>query len=212
MTTTAQSIILQAQQQLQDADGVRWPATDLVTHLNAGIRQLVELRPAEFALTISHPLVAGARQVMPANNALLLEIPRNTTGGPIRPVDRTQLELVDDKWYTATGKLKIVHTTHDPRDPQVFYVWPAAAVGAEVEMVYAAWPDAVAVPSGPAASTVTGDIPANDRFANCLLHFVLFRAFSVDAEFGGNGALSAAHYQLFTTLAGAPAPAVAAKD
>jgi hypothetical protein len=210
MTTTAQSIILQAQQQLQDEDGVRWPATDLVEHLNAGIRRLVTLRHEAFTKTVAHTLIAGARQAMPADNALLLEIPRNSTGGTIRPTDRTQLEVVDDKWYTGRGTLKIVHTTHDVRDPNVFYVWPAALAGASVDLVYAAWPVPVPMPSGPAALTVTGDVPASDEFANALLHFVLFRAFSVDSEFGSNAALSAAHYQLFTTLAGVPAPAVAA--
>lgn len=60
-------------------------------------------------------------------------------------------------------------------------------------------------PGGAAYTTVTGTLIGKDAIKNPLLHFVLFRAFMKDAEFGGNAALSASHYQLFVSLVN-PAP------
>lgn len=209
---TAQSIIQQAQELLQDPTGVRWPATDLVAHLNDGQRALVEMRPEMFAATVTIALVAGPKQTVPSTSAKLLEIPRNTNGGVIRPVERSQLDAVEPSWYIKTGATAIKHSTHDPREPHVFYVYPPAAVGASVDAVCSVWPADVATPAGPTAASVTGNVNCKDDFKNALLHFVVSRAYLVDAEFGGNAQLAASHAQLFTAHAGVTAPPVAAKD
>ena len=212
MTTTAQSIIKQAHELLQDPDGTRWKATELVDHLNDGQRALVELRPEMFAVTVATALIAGPRQTVPVACANLLEIPRNTSGGAIRPVERVQLDAIEPNWYTKTGVTAIKHTMVDAREPNVYYVYPPAAVGASVDLVYAAWPADVPAPSGVTAATVTGNVNVDDSFKTALLHFVLSRSFMKDAEFGGNATLAASHLQLFAAAAGAPGPAVAAKE
>lgn len=212
MTTTAQSIIKQAQELLQDPDGVRWPATELVAHLNDGQRALVELRPEMFAVTVATALIAGPKQTVPAACAELLEIPRNTTGSAIRPVERNQLDAIEPDWYSQTGVTVIKHTMVDAREPNVFYVYPPASVGASVDLVYAAWPADVPAPSGVIASTVTGNVNVDDSLKTALLHFVVARAWMKDAESGGNATLAASHLQLFAAAAGAPGPAVADKE
>ena len=212
MTTTAQSIIAQAQELLQDPTGVRWPATELVAHLNDGQRALCELRPEEFAVTAAYPLVAGPKQTTPANCAKLLEVSRNTNGAAIRPVERRQLDAIEPSWYTKAGATTIKHTTQDAREPNVFYVYPPASVGASVDLVYAAYPADVATPTGPLAANVAGNLNCPDAYKNALLHWVIARAYMKDAEFGGNATLSASHMQLFSAGAGAPEPAVADKE
>lgn len=212
MTTTAQSIVKQAHELLQDPDGLRWPATELVAHINDGQRALVELRPEMFAVTVTTALVAGPKQTVPSACAKLLEIPRNTNGPAIRPVERVSLDAVEPSWYTKTGVTTIKHSTVDVREPNVYYVYPPAASGASVDLVYSAWPADVPTPSGAAASTVTGNVNVNDQFKSALMHFVLARGYMKDAEFGGNATLAASHYQLFTAAAGATGPAVADKE
>ena len=212
MTTTAQSIIKQAHELLQDPDGLRWPATELVAHLNDGQRALVELRPEKFAVTAACALVAGPKQTTPVACARLLEIPRNTNGASLRPVERSQLDAIEPTWYTKTGTAALKHTMVDAREPNVFYVYPPAALGASVDLVYAAWPADIPPAGGATAATVTGNVNVRDEFKNALLHFCVARSYLKDAEFGGNAALAASHYQLFTANAGAPVPPAAAKD
>lgn len=212
MTITAQSLIAQAHELLQDAAGTRWPATELVGHLNDGQRALVDLRPEEFAVTAPLALVAGPKQTVPAACAKLLEIPRNTNGTVIRPVERKQLDAIEPSWYTKTGATTVQHTMVDAREPYRFYVYPPAAVGASVELVYSAYPADVATPGGPLATNVTGNVNCPDAYKNALLHFVLSRAYMKDAEFGGNATFSAGHMQMFSAGAGTTEPTVADKE
>lgn len=199
MTTTAQSIIKQAQTLLKDLGGIRWPATDLMDALNAGQRDIAVLRPDMMATAAALALSDGARQQVPANCAKLIDIPRNTVGQAIRQVGRDDLDAVAPDWYSRPGALTIKHFTHDPREPNFFYVFPPAATGASVQIVYSALPVDLAAPGGAAYGTVTGNIAVPDLFANALLHFVLFRAYAVDSE-GGNAALSGENYTLYKGL------------
>lgn len=212
MTITAQSLIAQAQELLQDLTGTRWSATELVAHLNDGQRALVDLRPEEFAITAPLALVVGPKQTVPTACAKLLEIPRNTNGAVIRPVERKQLDAIEPSWYTKPGAVTIQHTTVDAREPSRFYVYPPAALGASVDLVYAAYPTDIAAATGPLAANVTGNLQCPDAYKNALLHWVLARAFMKDAEFGGNAAMSAGHLQLFSAGAGSPEPTVADKE
>lgn len=197
MTTTAQSIIREAQELLQDTEGTRWPATELVAHLNDGQRDIATIRPDLFTILAAIALVAGPRQALPAACVDFVEMPRNTNGAALRQADRNMLDAVEPSWYTKAGVQTIKHFCYDAREPNVFWVYPPAAVGASVDAVYSTMPADVATPSGASYTTVAGNIDCPDVCKNSLLHFVLFRAFAKDAEFGGNAAMSAANYQLF---------------
>ena len=51
--------------------------------------------------------------------------------------------------------------------------------------------------SGATAATVAGNIDIPDEWATALRYYVLFRAWSKDAEYGGNPQLAATNYGLF---------------
>lgn len=208
MTTTAQSIIQEAQELLQDPAGIRWPATELVAHLNDGQREITDKRPDLATKTAAHALVAGARQTMPADFASFVGIPRNTGGAALRMVGLSLLDAMEPNWYSKTGVTVLKHVCYDRTfDPREFYAYPPAALGASVDLVYAAYPADIAAPTGPAYTTVSGNIGLPDQAKNALLHWCLFRAYSKDAEFGGNAVLSGAHLQLFKASLGLGAPA-----
>lgn len=210
MTTTAQSIIQDAQEQLQDVVGTRWPATELVRYLNAGQREAAILRPDMFTATAALALVAGPRQSVPAACYKLIEIPRNTAGIPVRQVERNQIDNVEPGWYTKTGSLTVKNFMHDPREPNTFWVYPPALLGASLDITYSTLPADVAAPSGAAFGTVAGNINCPDWMASALMHFCLFRAHSKDAEAGGGAELAAAHYENFKQLLGIDAATTSA--
>ncbi len=174
MTTTVASIITEVQTILQD-DGTRWPTTELLSYLNDGQREIATIRPDLFVVTQAIPLVTGVKQTIPDACINLIEFTRNTDGAAIRQTDRTMLDLKTIK-----------HFCYDPREPDAFYVYPPAAVGASVDAVMSKMPD----------DAIT-NINCKDTCKNPLIHFILFRAYQKDAEFSGNAALSAGHYQLF---------------
>ena len=200
MATTAQSIILRVVETLKDTDAVRWTALELVRYLNDGQRAIVEVRPDATATTTSVSLVAGSRQSVPATASRLIQVVRNTSGSKrvIRSTSRLLLDSQMPDWHSHTGSTEIVHSFHDMREPKVFYVYPPAAVGASVELTYSLYPTDVAEPAeGAAVSAVTGVIDLPDHFANALADYVLYRAFSKDAEENAVAGRAAQHSGAF---------------
>lgn len=202
MTITAQSIVQEAQELLQDVAGVRWPAAELVNHLNDGQRELATLRPDWYATNAPLVLVAGAKQTLPAACISFMDLVRNTNGQAIIQVEQRMLDAFNPSWYTGTSSGTIQHFTYDPRNRDTLFVYPPAIAGTSVDAVYSVMPADIPAPGGSAYTTVTGTLTGKDSIKNPLLHFVLFRAFAKDAEFGGNAAMSASHYQLFVSLVG----------
>lgn len=220
MTTTAQSIVLEVQNTLQDLTGVRWPASELVRYLNLVQRQIASKRPDKMAATASFVPAAGAKQALPAAYESLMDIPRNTSGNKraMTKVDLVVLDATLRDWQSLTGVTEFSHFCHDPREPRAFYLYPpAASSGASIELVAARYPTDVAAPTAPGKlyTTVTGNVDVPDEFSTALKHGVLFHAYSKDAEFGGNAQLAAENLQMFKAELGEQlqsAAAVAPKD
>lgn len=200
MTTPAQSIILDAQLELQDPSGIRWPATELVQHLHEGQRAIAQKRPDQTATTVTFtPTAAGSRHTLPAGAASLIDIPRNAAGRmrAITKVDQVLLDATVRDWQGMTPSAEVLHFMHDLREPRVFLTYPPVSTAAALELVYSAYPAATATAGGAAASTVTGNIDLPDEWATALRYYVLYRAWSKDAEYGGNPQLAATNYGLF---------------
>lgn len=205
MTTTARSIVERAHVQLQDADGIRWPAYELVAWINDAQRAYLVQRPDQKCTTQAVGLVAGFRQTIPATAMVLMDIPNNSTGAMrrITKVDMTTLDATLPAWRSSTPSAQVTHFMHDLREPRVFQVYPPAAVTAQVDMTYGLYPVDVPVPDmGLPASTVTGNLDLPDHAAEAVLNFVLHKAYSKDAEFGGNSQLAAGYLALFNAAVG----------
>jgi hypothetical protein len=203
MTTTVQSLVLRAHDALQDSDGVRWPATELVRYLNDGQRVLCVVRPDASAASVPFVPVAGARQTIPASAISLMDVTRNTGGRVIRKVDHFSLDCANRDWQSATGVSIFSNFTYDPREPRVFYLYPPAIGGAgSVDVVYSTYPADVPTPSGALYTTCTGNISVVDQWDTALLDYVLGRAYSKDAEFGGNKMLADSYMTAFVGLIG----------
>ena len=200
MPLPAKTIILAAQDELQDPAGVRWPATELVQHLHEGQRAIAQKRPDTTATVVTFsPAAPGARHTLPAAAASLIDIPRNAAGRKraITKVDQVLLDATVRDWQGMTPSAEVLHCMHDLREPRVFLTYPPASTAAALELVYSAYPAATATAGGAAASTVTGNIDLPDEWATALRYYVLYRAWSKDAEYGGNAQLAVTNYGLF---------------
>lgn len=207
MTTTAQSVIHRAVTTLQDAPAVRWASNELVRYLNDGQRDIIVARPDATTTTATITCVAGARQTLPAAAAKLIDIVRNvaTTSNKqvVRKINRQMLDTVNPTWHVATSSVNISNYMYDPLDPKVFYVYPPATTLAQLSTVYSAYPTDITEPAdGALYTTISGNISVADIFANALCDYVLFRAFSKDAESPTNSTRAQAHYALYTNALG----------
>ncbi len=204
MTTAAQNIIQRAQTALFDPQGIRWSAKELVNHLNDGQVAVVIARPDANAQTVSVTLQEGVQQVIPDNAMALIDIPANATGARKR-ITKITMELLDavaPSWRTESPAEEIKHFMFDMRFPRLYRVYPPATGTAQVEMTHSVYPAKVADPSGDAWTAVTGNIALVDYWADALFNFVMFKAYSKDAEFGGNSQLAASYFGMFNAALG----------
>ena len=195
MTITAQSIVLEVQTTLQDLTGTRWPASELVRYINEAQRELTTKRPDAVATQITLTCVEGAKQALPSTAQTLIDVAGNATGTKraVTKVDRVLLEAQSRDWMSATPATPTLHFMHTLAESRAIYVYPPAVAGNVLELVVAPYPTDISAPTSPGKlfSTVAGSLSIPDEWAGFVRNFCLFRAYSKDAEFGGNAQLAA---------------------
>jgi hypothetical protein len=197
-TIVGSSILDRASIILQDTTNIRWPSDELLGWLNDGQREIVLRKPDAYTKSSSVVLTASeTKQSIPSDGIQLIDIVRNmgTGASPGRAITRTERYILDGQrpnWNTETGSATVKHYMFDERNPKTFYVYPPQAVApGYIELVYSAAPADLAT----SASTLTLD----DIYASALLDYVLYRAYSKDADIAPSAPQRAiGHYQAFT--------------
>lgn len=199
MSTTAQSVIRRAAERLQDPASVRWDVGMLTRFLNDGQMLIATDRPDSVMVIQAVSLVVGAKQTIPADAAQLSDVAGNTVSKvAVRKTESALLDAVEPAWQGRTGSLVIKHFVYDLRYPRDYYVYPPALAGAQLDLVYPRYPVVINEPAaGLTYTAVTGNLTVADQWANALLDYVLSKAWSVDAEFGGNPVLADKHVAMF---------------
>lgn len=211
MPFPAQDVIRQAATLLQDKGGVRFETVELVDYLNKGMQQMLGERPDLFATSVTHALVEGARQALPASAVRLFEVQCNTSGEPCRKVERSSLDFVAPGWRQAAGAEVVRNWMFDDRDPLAFEVYPPAEVGASLNLLVAAVPTPIEEPDeeSPTFANVSGDVPISEAFINALIDWVVYRAYLKDGQHPANAARAQTHLNAYRTALGLEVQATA---
>jgi len=187
---------------LQDPTHVRWPLPELLQWLNDGQREIAATKPNAWIRNATIPLVPGTKQTLPADAVSLIDIVRNagTTGfipgNSIRLVSREILDTQIPEWHTtALANAVVKHYVYSMLDPKTFYVYPPqpATGTSQVDIIY--------VESPPNAS-IGGNITLDSIYAPALLNYVMFRAYSKDAEYAANAEQAKAYLSMWTAQLG----------
>jgi len=195
----ASEIIDRARVVLNDADGVRWLDAEFFKWINDAQRVIALVRPDSVVSNTSITLVLGTKQTLPADSLRLLDVVRNLTstgagGRAVRHVDRDVLDTQNPDWHGDTPAATIKNFVYDNRDPKTFYVYPPSQAGAKLEVIYSKNPTDV--------SALGSSLAVADIYADPLLNYVLYRAYSKDAEFAQNAQLSGAYLGAFNSMLG----------
>lgn len=182
-------VVSRARLVLNDADAVRWTDAEFVNWINDGCRYIALNRPDSCVVNGTITLAAGSKQsiagLTPPGLRLLDVVRATASGRAIRLVDRETLDTQIPSWHAATQAVP-TNYVFDNRDPQTFYVYPPAIVSTVLEIVYSRVP--VEITTGTLASQ---DLTPADTYIDPLLNYVLFRAYSKDADFAHNANLAA---------------------
>lgn len=188
---------------LQDADGTRWPADEVVRHTQESLRRVIKLRPEAYSERRELSLAPGSRQSVPEDAFALLDILRNLAGRgqAVRPADARTLDVLLPSWRSAREKTEIVHFTQDSRESRVFDVYPPAAPGASVEALLSVDHPPLPPPAGPSADDVpsTAMVALDAMYRLPLLLSVLALAWAKDAEYASNADLAGKFDSKFLT-------------
>lgn len=186
-------IIDGARTTLIDASAVAWSNDELVGYANEAIRTICHVKKDAYPVRDYIPLVAGAKQQLPADGVAVLDGgPNEISGRVCTLVDRELLDAENDFWPAATRERDAQHWAADPRDPSRFDVTPPNDGSGSVQFLYGAIPAAV---------TYAGTLPLVDTYQRAIECFVLSRALAKKTR-RQDPAQSAAYMEEFKQLIG----------
>jgi len=204
-------IVRRAEYILMDS-GVRWPRVELQNWINEAYMSIVLIRPDANAKAGTFTCAAGTRQDLTAQfpTALrILDVTRNLAATSskkvVRLVERGDLDDQMPDWHGHTATVNIQFWAYDARQPKQFFVYPPALDTAELEMVYSDAPGTHALTEGdldPDGAN-TEVIKLDDIYMSPIVDWVLYRAYSKDAENAANEARANAALQSFQMAIGA---------
>lgn len=201
-TITAATLINSVAKTLQDETNVKWPRPELLEYLNDGQREIVLAKPDAYVVNAAFQLVAGSKQVIPADGNLFMRMNCNlgvNGATPGRAPRLIPIKILDEQipsWRADAPAGVVLHYTYDEKDPKRFYVYPPqpSVSPHQVEIVYSASPVQVASEDG----TITLD----DIWKTALVKYMEYRAYSKDAEYAREDATADRCYQTFAALIG----------
>ena len=192
-------LVRQAAGLLEDLSYSTWTQLELLGWLNLGQNAIVMLRPDAKTRVRSVPLVAGTRQGIIAPDLKVLDVVRNmgaddTPGRAIRFIERRELDLEDPDWHNLENASPTVrHWMYDQAVPEVWWCYPPQPESpTKVEIITSATPTPVTI-AGIADAADSTAIDINDIYANPLVSWMVYRAYSRDSEYtqpGGKAELA----------------------
>ena len=187
-------ILTRAGDVLQDAGFTRWTRLELVRWFNDALRDLVNLDPTACEKNQVVSLIAGAKQALPADAVMLLDVVGNVnsdgaTGRQIRMADRAVLDATFPKWQSESQKSYASNVMYDLKNRKTFYVHPPVIAGTQIELVYSYFPGDV---------TADSTVPVDAMYHTPLLDYVLYKAFAKESEQPASAQRAVAHFQAFT--------------
>ena len=197
------SLISRAATLVQDTTGTRWPKAELLNWYNDAVLAVVGLRPDAHVRNESFPCEAGTKQTIPVTGLKLINVRRNLGGNKsvIRKIPEQQLNDQVPDWHDpANSGTFAMHYVYDDRDPKTFYLYPGVPAAHPIEIVYSVAPAAAVIAN---FDTDTQVIALDDIYANPILDFMLYRAYSKDANYTANAGRAQMHYQAFAEALGA---------
>lgn len=196
----AGDILTRAGYVLNDESKVTWVAAEGLAWLNDAQRAIVNARPDASATTVSVALTAGVKQALPSGGQRLIRVTRNmgadgaTPGAAVQLTDADSLASWVPNWATDTAQDYVENYLYDDRIPRTWWNYPPVNSGVYVELQYTQLPTD--------CTALTGDGSAlyvSDAYADALLDYVLYRAFSKE---GGQTGKAQAHLNGFHAALG----------
>jgi len=181
---------------LYDIGKKNWTDDELLTWLNAGQLAIVQRRPDAKTYNGDFLCDANCRQSLPNDGVRLIRVNRNVGSSAVRMIDRMTLDDIDPDWQETTGTDVEFYAFSD-KEPRIFWVYPTPSEGHLLDVSYSLVPATISIVN---FENDTQKLGIDDTFADALMDYMLFRAFSKDSEFADSAQRAANHWQAYDTF------------
>lgn len=190
MTTTAEVIVNDVSELLQDVNKERWKDAILLRWLGESEQLIATHKPEAVATKASVALIAGVDQSLPADAMMLLRARRNTVSGTIvQLVDEDTQNRIAPAWPAAAQTVDVTTYMYDAKvNPLEFMVSPPNDASGALSIVYAKIPVPI--------SATTALISVSDSFVPLIKDYIMYRALQMETE-GQNLNRAALHLATF---------------
>ncbi len=216
MTINAKDLLDRARRVLNDETSERWPLSEMRLWLNDSLREIALIKPTAFSDSIVVSLFAGTLQRLPDGYFSVMRVVRNLKtnansprqgAASIRTVDMTMIDAQSPNWHDSTKvkQQKVVkNVAFESSDPRAFYVYPGNDGTGIVEAIVSKIPTSVSAPASNADDINSYDvnIDIHDIYSNVILDYMLYRAYSKDANYAGSAQRAALYYTAFANALG----------
>lgn len=191
MPITAQDIVTRVRDATLDntTGGIRWVDDELIRYINDASQAIVQAKPSSHPTNSEMQLKTGTTQEAPSDAIFILDVIRNVDGKAVRYVERGVLDAGHPDWHTMDPQPEIRHYMMEEHDPRHFYVYPPSDGTGKVQIVYSSEPAQI--------SSLPDELPLSSTYINSYVDYVLYRAYSKDADFAANRELATWYYQSF---------------
>jgi len=140
MSFTVADIVADVRDEIQDTK-VPYRYTDefIVRKVNQVVRRAALLRPDLFVVVAPFTCVAGSLQTAPSESIRFMDALANSTGAALKEVSQEVLDMMVPTWEALTPG-PAINWMRYPRDPNRFYVYPAATALDTLTVAYARCP------------------------------------------------------------------------
>jgi len=192
--------IAQVRATLVDNTSTRWPNPELLNAYNNAVLAVVNLRPDASTKNVAFTLVAGeSKQTLPSDGLRWMDVVYDVSSG--QPIRSTKRRILDDQipnWHNTPGP-RVASWAFDERDPKTIYVYPQPTQAVDIQIVYSVAPQAVNITD---FENDTTTISIDDCYFNAIKEYMLYAAYSKDADYAANAQRAASHYSIFERALG----------
>jgi len=173
MSFTVAEVLQDARELVQDTSTpYRYDDAFMVRKFNQVIRKAVIMRPDLFTQVTTIACSAGAMQVCPTDSVRIMDVLTSSTGEAVKEINQEVLDMMVPGWeLTGAGPTK--NWMRYPRDPNRFYVYPAATASLALEILYT---------KCPVMLTASDVVPIQDAYYPFVVDGLAGVLESIDAE------------------------------
>lgn len=173
MSFAVVDIVTEARELLLDTlEPYRYSDDFIVRKVNQVVRRMAIVRPDLFAVHTGITCAAGILQSAPADSIRLMDVVTNADGAALKEINQDTLDLMVPTW-PSQGTSALINWMRYPRDPNRFYVYPAAAGTETLNIVYA---------RSPVLLALSDNIPVPDAYMPCVIDGTCWLMEAIDAE------------------------------